>query len=151
MDEIEQPAVSARSTPMHLWVIGVLSLLWNCIGGYDYTMTHLRDPAYLTNFPAEVMTYIDAAPALFTAAWAFGVWGALAGSVALLLRSRLAVPLFALSLLGLAGTALYEHVLTPAPVYMLSGIMLGVMLLIWLIAIALLIYARAMARLGVLR
>ena len=25
-------------TPWHLWVVGVLSLLWNCYGGYDYLM-----------------------------------------------------------------------------------------------------------------
>jgi hypothetical protein len=31
-------------TPWHLWVVGILSLLWNAFGGYDYTMTQLRDP-----------------------------------------------------------------------------------------------------------
>ena len=26
-----QQTVTAR-TPMHLWIVGILSLLWNCIG-----------------------------------------------------------------------------------------------------------------------
>ena len=27
-------------TPKHLWVVGILSLLWNGYGAYDYTMSH---------------------------------------------------------------------------------------------------------------
>ena len=41
-----QQAVSAR-TPAHLWIVGILSLLWNCFGAYDYTMTQLRNMDYL--------------------------------------------------------------------------------------------------------
>jgi hypothetical protein len=26
---------------MHLWVVGVLSLLWNGFGAYDYIMSHV--------------------------------------------------------------------------------------------------------------
>ena len=28
------------ATPKHLWVVGILSLLWNCFGAYAYTMSH---------------------------------------------------------------------------------------------------------------
>ena len=150
MDEIHEPA-GDRSTPAHLWVVGVLSLLWNCIGAYDYTMTKTHNAAYLAKVPAEVMAYIAAVPAWFTAFWALGVWGALLGSVLLLMRNRLAVPVFGASLAGLAVTQLYEHVIRPAPTEMRGGMMLGIMLLIWAIAIALLLYARAMAKQGVLR
>src|SRR3546814_7159427 len=34
-------------TPWHLWVVGVLSLLWNAVGAFDYTMTKLNDADYL--------------------------------------------------------------------------------------------------------
>lgn len=149
-DMIESPAI-ARATPLHLWVVGILSLLWNCIGGYDYTMTKTHDAAYLAKVPAEVMAYVTSVPAWFTLFWALGVWGAILGSVMLLLRNRLAVPVFAASLLGLAVTQLYQHVIDPAPAEMRGGMMLGITILIWVIAIALLLYARAMARQGVLR
>jgi hypothetical protein len=39
-------------------------------------------------------------PAWMTGVWAIGVWGALAGSVLLLLRSKWAVHVFAASLAG---------------------------------------------------
>ena len=135
---------TVRATPAHLWVVGVLALLWNSFGGYDYTMTQTRNPAYLAKFPAEVMAYVDAAPGWFVAAWALGVWGALAGSVLLLMRSRHAVLAFLVSLAGLAVTSLNEWVLNPAPAEMRGGVMLMVQLLIWLIAITLFLYARRM-------
>lgn len=135
---------SVRATPMHLWVVGILSLLWNSFGGYDYVMTQTRNPAYLAKYPAEVMAYVDAAPAWFVAAWALGVWGALAGSVLLLMRSRHAVTAFLVSLAGLAVTTLYEWVIHPAPAEMRGGIMGMMSIVIWLIALALFLYARQM-------
>ena len=27
-------------TPWHVWLVGVLSLLWNAYGGYDFIMTN---------------------------------------------------------------------------------------------------------------
>ena len=149
-DAVTDPIVSHRATPAHLWVVGILSLLWNCIGAYDYTMTQTDNADYLARVPAEVMAYVTSVPAWFTAFWAIGVWGALLGSVMLLLRNRLAVPMFAASLLGLAVTQLYEHVIDPAPAEMRGGMVLGLVALIWASAIALLLYARAMAKQRVL-
>ena len=40
-------ADAGRATPWHLWVVGVLSLLWNAYGGYDYWMSHTDPAAYL--------------------------------------------------------------------------------------------------------
>ena len=34
-------------TPWHLWVVGVLSLMWNTFGCYDYTMTKLDSETYM--------------------------------------------------------------------------------------------------------
>ena len=154
MDEIQETVVTtapARTTPIHLWIIGILSLLWNCFGAVDYTMTKTHNAAYLAKVPAEMMAYVEAVPAWFTVFWALGGWGAVAGSVLLLMRNRLAVPVFAVSLLGLAVTTLYQHVINPAPAEMRDGMMFGITVLIWAIAIVLLLYARAMARQGVLR
>ena len=154
MDEIHDTTATAdtgRATPMHLWLIGLLSLLWNCFGAVDYTMTKTHNAAYLSKVPAEMMAYVESVPVWFTVFWALGVWGAVAGSVLLLMRNRLAVPVFAVSLLGLAVTTLYQHAINPAPAEMRDGMMFGITALIWAIAIALLLYARAMARQGVLR
>ena len=42
--------VEERSTPLHLWIVGGLSLAWNAMGGIDYTLTQYKDAAYLAQF-----------------------------------------------------------------------------------------------------
>src|SRR4051812_42736315 len=93
-----QHAVSMR-TPAHLWIVGILSLLWNCFGAYDYTMTRLKNTDYLSQMgdPNVVLAYIDGMPMYAQFGWGLGVWGALLGSVLLLMRSRYAVHAFAAS------------------------------------------------------
>ena len=149
MDE----AIEAGSgrTPAHLWIVGVVSLLWNAFGATDYTMTMTRNAAYLSAVSPAQMAYFDRFPAWAVALWALGVWGALVGSVLLLLRKRLAVASFALSLLGLAGSTVYQFVVAPAPADMRGPAMVIMNLVIWAVAIGLLLYARAMQARGVLR
>jgi len=103
MTVIGRPAAS-RS----FWIVSILSLLWNAFGAFDYTMTNLRVPSYLAQFPPGMMDVIDAFPIWVMAAWALGVWGAIAGSILLLMRSRFAVHAFAVSLAGLAASTVYQ-------------------------------------------
>ena len=87
-------------TPWHLWVVGGLALLFNAIGPYDYVRTMLEGSAYLASAgmtPAQIAHY-EALPVWVHAAWAIGVWAAIAGAVLLLLRRKLALPVFAVSL-----------------------------------------------------
>jgi len=94
--------------PMSFWLIAIASLLWNSFGTYDYLMTNTRNAEYLKQFPVEMMQMIDGFPLWAMAAWACGVWGALAGSLLLLIRSRWAVTAFAVSLAGLAVSTIYQ-------------------------------------------
>lgn len=143
-----RPASRAR-TPVHLWIVGILALLWNAMGAFDYVATEMRLDFYMAQYSEEQLTYFYAFPAWVVAAWAIGVWAAVAGSVALLLRRRWAVWMFALSLVGMAVTTLYELVVTDGAAMMGSQglIFLAV---IWLIAILLFLYARRQALRGVL-
>jgi hypothetical protein len=138
--------------PMHLWVIGGVSLVWNAFGAFDYLMTKLRVDFYMSGFTPEQLEYFYGFPAWAVAAWAVGVWFAFGGSVALLLRSRFAVHSFALSLVGLLFTTLYTNVLSDSITAMGGGsgyIIFSVV--IWLVTIGLLVYSIVMRRRGVLR
>ena len=148
---MEQALDTRRRAPLHFWIVAGLSLLWNAFGAFDYTMTNLKDAGYLANFPPEMMDYIEAMPVWATAAWALGVWGAFAGSVLLLLRSRYAVAAFGVSLLGLAVSTLYQWTMPQRPEWMTEPTMLAMNAVIWAAAIFLLFYALAMQRKGVLR
>ena len=78
-------ATSAQGrAPMHLWIVGILSLLWNGFGCYDYFMTRTQGAAYInqmmhTTDGDAMMAYINAFPIWVSAAWGLGVWGGLAG------------------------------------------------------------------------
>lgn len=145
----------ARAAPWHLWAVGVISLLWNLIGATDYTLSQLRNPAWIEGgaermgiTASEMIAYIDSFPAWMHAFWALGVWGAIIGSILLLMRKRLAVWSFAVSLLGLAATQFYRA-LTPQPEWVQGDLVFN--LILWSIATFLLIYAVSMRNKGVLR
>jgi hypothetical protein len=135
--------------PLHLWIVGVLAVLWNAIGAFDYTATQLRIEAYMSAFTPEQLEYFYGFPAWTVAAWAFGVWGALLGSIALLLRKAWAVWAFGISIAGMVLTTIHNFVLTDGAALMGPGA-LAFSAVIWVIALALLFYARAMAKRGVL-
>ena len=137
--------------PAHLWIVGGVSTLWNAFGCYDYVMTTTRNAAYLAMFTPEQRAYFDAFPSWVVATWAFGVWGALAGSLLLLARSRHAVTAFAVSLAGLAISTFYSYVLSSPPPGMDTPAMIALNVAIWAAAIGLLAYAIAMRKRGVLR
>ena len=140
----------APSRPVHLWVVGILSLLWNSFGAFDYLATHMQLDFYVAQFTEQQRAYFESFPSWFVAAWAFGVWGALAGSIGLLLARRWAVWAFAVSLAGLAVNTLYSFGLSDgAEVMGTAGAVMTA--LIWVVAIALLAYSVRQKNRGVLR
>lgn len=140
---------TTSKAPVHVWIVGAVTTLWNAFGTFDYTMTQSRNTDYLAQLTPEQIAYIDGFPLWMEAAWAFGVWGALAGSILLLMRSRHAVTAFAVSLAGLAVSSLYRFAIAPMPA-MPDGTT-AMTLTIWAVAIALLAYAWRMRAAGVLR
>ena len=139
-----------RKTPIHLWLIGALALIWNLGGAFDYAATQLRIESYMSKFPPEQLEYFYGFPAWMDAAWAIAVWTSVLGALALLLRKSWAVVLFGLALAGLLVSTIYNFVLmNGAEVMGDTGV--TVTAVIWVIAILLLVYARAMDKKGVLR
>jgi len=135
--------------PAHLWIIGIVSLLWNAIGVFDYMATKLKLDFYMSQFTPEQLDYFYGFPAWAVVGWALGVWGALIGSLGLVLRKTWAVWMFGVSILGLVITSIYNFVLTDGAAIMGEG---GAWfsVVIWVIGIFLFFYARAMAKRGVL-
>jgi hypothetical protein len=154
MDENEDRAPA----PWHLWVVGIVSLLWSGGGmGYDYIQTKRLDTEYIGMMsdmmgigPHMVHSYFVAFPLWMNIAWAVGVWAAVVGSVLLLLRSRQAYPAFVVSLAGIAISMAYQFVY-PLPGVADSTLPTIMAVLVPLITIALAWYARKQTAAGVLR
>jgi hypothetical protein len=145
-----QLAVPAR-TPVHLWIVGVVSLLWNAFGCYDYLMTNLKNAAYLAQMTPDQNAYMNSLPSWLTAFWALGVWGGLLGSVLLLMRSRYAVWAFALSFIGAVVGLGYQIAIVQMPASMKQGFMGFIPWFIILFAAFLLWYAWSAEKKGLLR
>jgi hypothetical protein len=104
----------------------------------------------MSQFSQEQLDYFYAFPAWAVAAWAIAVWFALFGSLALLLRRRLAYLLFTVSLVAMLVSTVHSFALSDGAEMMGSG---GVAFsgLIMLIAILLVWYSKSMTTRGVLR
>ena len=141
-----------RKTPWHLWVVGAVSLLWNAVGAFDYTMTKMKNADYLASFTPEQQAYFASFPIWANIGWALGVWGSVIGSVLLLARSRHAVTAFLISMIGLALSCIYQFGMHYGDLARMFGsfplVFTGI---IWVILIALYLYARAQVAKGVLR
>ncbi|MCB2048877.1 MAG: hypothetical protein KDE32_11715 [Novosphingobium sp.] len=149
-------SIQAR-TPWHLWLVGILSLLWNAFGAWDYTATQMENREYLAAAAQSMGVSVDAViahfaayPAWMDAAWALGVWGSVLGSILLLLRKRLAVIAFFISLFGLFVSTLYG-IATPIESMEQSAANWSMMAVIWIVLIGLILYARSMVKRGHLR
>ena len=140
-------------TPWHLWVVGVVSLLWNAFGAFDFVSTTTRGEAYMREmgFDQAMIDYFIAMPAWMYGPWMLGVWGAVIGSILLLLRNRFAVLAFALSLVGALVSLIYGQVIDPPPLTPDMAMMQWVPFVIVLIAALLFGYAWFMRKRGVLR
>jgi hypothetical protein len=107
------PAKSS-ATPWHLWVVGIVAVLWNGFGVYDYLMTNTQGETYLRSMDIDeaMIAYVMAMPSWMTAVWAIGVWGGLVGAVLLLLRMKWALYAFAASLAGFLTSLIYYYALS---------------------------------------
>lgn len=136
--------------PAWLWAVALLGGLWNVYGVYQFAGTFTpAGPAAMTAgmTPAQAEIYLGL-PAWISVVFAVGVFGGLVGSIALALRRRIAVPVFAASLAGyvllFAGDAWYG-------VFAAIPSQLAILAVVVLIAAALFWISRLAARRGFLR
>ena len=148
----------AAKTPWHIWVVGILGLLWNGGGGgknyFDVKMAtpefHAQQAEALGTTPEVVTAYFEAYPLWADIAYGFGVWGAVAGSLLLLFKSRHAVIAFWSSLIGFLGGVVYG-VMNPFEGMQNVGFFWAFSAVIALTIVAQLYYAQRMTKAGVLK
>ncbi|MFV2007460.1 MAG: hypothetical protein ACC667_08430 [Longimicrobiales bacterium] len=146
----ETPDAKAHSTPRHLWVVGGISLVWNSVGAMDYVMTQTKSEAYMSSFTPEQLEFFYGFPAWVVAAWAVAVWGGVIGSVLLLTRKRLAVHAFLVSLVAMVITTFHNYILSDGLELIGDPFALVFTAAIFLAAVGLWLYARALHERSVL-
>lgn len=142
----------ATRTPWHLWLVGLVGLLWNGFAAFDYLSTNIQGEAYMRQMgmtDAQI-SHFNAMPSWMMAVWAIGVWGGVLGASLLLLRRKWALHVFVASLAAFLVSLVYTYVLTDGvqimgqTVMIMNGVILvGCLFFAW--------YAWTMTKRGVLR
>ena len=142
-----------EKTPWHVWLVGVIALLFNSIGAFDFVMSMTQGSVYMAKagMTPEQIAHYQAMPGWMIAVWAIGVWGAMLGSLLILLRNKLAFPVFAVSLAAFLLSLLYTYVLTDGGEVMSGAAAIGTSALITVLLIFFAWYSRLMTKRGVLR
>ncbi|GGY55245.1 hypothetical protein [Parvularcula lutaonensis] len=132
------------------WIVGVLALLFNGYGCFDYFMTVSAGTDYLASqgWSQEQIAYWEAMPAWRVALWAIGVFSGLLAAILFLMRKAFAVLLFAIGpvvfVLNLLAT-LFDGgpEVMGASYYVASMVVLAIIVFFWW-------YARRQKKKGVL-
>lgn len=86
--------------PIWFWIIGVIALLWNIMGLGAYFQQFMISAESFAALRPEQQQMLVSQPFWLTGAFATAVFAGFVGSIALLLRKRIAVRLFLLSMIA---------------------------------------------------
>lgn len=132
------------------WIIGVVGLLWNAWGAYEYIMQAYNNEAHLAQYTAEQVAFIESAPAWTTAAFAIAVFAGVLGCLAMLIKKKWAVILLLLSLLAVLVRMVWFFFMSNGVEVWGTGMGIGMSAVVILIAIILYLYAKKAAAKGIL-
>jgi hypothetical protein len=134
-------------TPWHIWFVGILALLWNAAGAVTIVLAQM---GRLPDISAEEAAYYAAQPLWFVVLTDIALFSAIGAAVALLLRSRVAVTLFTVSLVAIVVTNLYDLSVASSRALFSTGAAVATTVIV-VLAILELLYAKAMSKRSLLR
>lgn len=86
--------------PKSFWVITILALLWNLMGVLQFIGATFMLDAMVENLPEAQATLYKSIPSWYTIIFAIAVFSGLLGCITMLLRKKIAVALFGISLVA---------------------------------------------------
>jgi hypothetical protein len=142
----------AGLAPWHLWLVGLLLLVWNAMSCYSYVMTLTQNEGYFRagGITPEIAAYFAALPAWYVAAWTIGVWGGVLAAVGLLMRKSWAVWWFAASQLAMVVNSVATLLDSQAQEVLGAVGWIGAIATI-ILGVFVVLYSVAMKRRGILR
>lgn len=131
------------------WVTAGVALIWNLMGVGAYLADAYASPEMIAERSEEVQALYDARPAWATAAFATAVFGGALGCILLLLRKKIATPVFIVSLVGILAQFCYNFCMANTmDVYGPGSIAMPIMVIV--IGIYLIYYSRKNTTNGIL-
>ncbi len=120
------------------WIVAIIAVLWNIMGVLAYLGQAFITDEMKALMPPEQVSIMENTPAWITAAFAMATFAGLLGSLLLLFRKKLAIPILLISLITVLIQMGYSFFATNAiEVY---GIGQGLIMPIVVIVIAIFLY-----------
>lgn len=136
-----------KKPPISFWIIAILGLLWNLMGVYQFYLGNYELESIRETVSAEEFAIMESLPYWYLIVFAVTVFSGVLGCIFLLIRKKLAIVLFALSLLTVLILELYW--LLGTSILEVSGPIAAIMpLLVISVAIFLYFYSKGAARNG---
>jgi hypothetical protein len=138
-------------TPKHLWIVGILYLLWSAMGVMDFIMTHTNNQAWLKDFPEELIAFYQGFPIWVDVIWGISISGGLLGALLVLMRKSSAVPVLLLATIAYVLATAHNYGIAAG--FEIAG-GTGTLIFtaaIFVVSLGMYFYAKAMRAAGVLR
>ncbi|WP_070151052.1 sugar transporter [Sphingobium phenoxybenzoativorans] len=131
-------------------VIGIIFLLWNLMGCAAYLMQVTMNLSELAKTDPYMARTFAQMPQWAWSAYAVAVWGTTIATILLLMKRRLAVPLYAISLAAVVIQFGYSFLGTD--LLAVKGVMAAAFpLFIFIMGVVQLLYARSLANKGIIK
>jgi hypothetical protein len=124
--------------PLWFWVVSAAMLLWNGLGVMAYIVDAGITAEALKALPDAERALRESRPAWATSAFAVAVFGGMVGCLLLLVRSRWALPMLALSLIGVIVQMAHAFLIAnsfevygPGGLIMPAMVLAGALFLVW--------------------
>ncbi len=124
-------SINKPNTPF--WIIGIVALIWNLMGVFAYISQVTMTEEALVALPEMERAMYENVPAWATAAFAIAVFAGALGCILLLLRKKLAITVFAISLVAILVQMIYNffiHLGKATEVYGPESMIMPVMVII---------------------
>ena len=139
-DNTEHKVEANRAVPIWFWILGVLAVLWNLIGLLAFVAQMLMTEETMAQLPEAQQDLYRNMPTWVNFAFAVAVVCGTLGTILLLVRTKFATPVLALSLLGVLLQYGHMFLMTNTPSVMGAGAMVLPALVV-LISIGLIPYS----------
>lgn len=133
--------------PASFWIVGVVALLWNLMGVYQFYLGNYELESLRESVSAEAFSIMESLPMWYSIVFAVAVFSGVLGCVLVLMKKKFAIPVFAISLLTVLVVEIYW--LLGTDIIQTSGYIAALMpMIVIAVAIFLYYYSKGAARNG---
>lgn len=124
--------ISTNKPPVYFWIVGIIALLWNAFGVYNYVMQAFMTTDQLSEFSKTEHNLYDDLPIWYISIFSIAVFTGLFGAISWLLRKKVAYTLFIISFLAVGIQQFYVLTeINPRDIFIPLTSIVIVVFLIW--------------------